>query len=87
VRARFLFSCGPPDDPSRVLARSRCERAIRALEDLLPDADPLYMAEADHHRRLECRSEEWVRAVLVMAGEIGYPNFKLAITGHAHHRG
>ena len=73
------------DDPSRVLVRSRCERDIRALKDLVPDEEPFYMAYADYHWRLECSSDEWVRAVSVMAAEIDYPNFKSAITDQAHH--
>ena len=74
------------DDPGRVLVRARCERDIRALSDLLPDATPAYTPDADYHWRLECGKDEWVATVATMAGEITYPNFKAAVTDRAHHR-
>ena len=74
------------DEPSRVLVRARCERDIRALDDLIPDTEPQHTPDADYAWRFECDAEQWAAAVTAMAGEIDYPNFKAAITDKAHHR-
>ena len=74
------------DKPGTVLVRARCERDIRALDDLIPGAEPQHTPDADYAWRFECDAKQWAAAVTVMAGEIDYPNFKAAITDKAHHR-
>lgn len=86
TRRGFYSVVAHRDDSARVLVRARCERDIRALRDLLPDAEPTTTPDADYLWRLECSREQWSGAVAKMATEIDYPNFKAAITDKAHHR-
>ena len=85
-RRGFFSVVAKYGDESKVLVRARCERDIRALEDLLPDAQPVCTPDADYHWRLECSIDQWASAVATMATEINYPNFKAAIADKAHHR-
>ena len=85
-RRGFFSVVAKYGDESKVLVRARCERDIRALDDLLPEAKPVRTPDADYEWRLECTIEQWSTAVAKMATEIDYPNFKAAINDKAHHR-
>jgi organic radical activating enzyme len=83
-RRGFFSVVAHRDDASKVLVRARCERDIRALDDLLPGAVPAYTPDADYEWRLECTKDQWSQAVAKMATEIDYPNFKASVNDKAH---
>lgn len=73
------------DEPTNVMVRARCEDDIRALSDLLPDAEPVNTPRADYAWRLVVPAVEWASAVTQMALEVDYNNFKNAVTDEKHH--
>jgi hypothetical protein len=72
------------DDPDRILVRARCRRDLDAIADLVP-GEPVLLEHADYAWRVETDRATWRAAVAVLAAEIDYPNFKSAVTDHAHH--
>lgn len=73
------------DDPDRVLVRARCKADIDALADLLPDAEPILLHDADYAWRIDVPRAVWAAALQTLTAEIAYPNFKSAVHDPAHH--
>lgn len=72
------------DDPDRVLVRARCKQDIDALRDLVPDAEPIRLQDADYAWRIEVPRAAWAAALQTLLDEVTYPNFKDAVPDKAH---
>ncbi len=71
--------------PDLIVVRARCEEDIRALHDIVPTAtDPVEWAGTDYQWRITCTRDEWHTAMMYLAMDVDYTNFKNAVKSKKH---
>jgi hypothetical protein len=67
------------DDPTLVLVRSRAREDLEALADLLAGLEIRETPERDYRWRTIVSRRSWSAALVLLAAEIDYPNFKAEV--------
>ena len=84
----FFSTVTDTQEPSRMLIRARCEKDINNLfnryRDKCPSMRPPTSDDArDYRYRLSISQKDWVKVAGLLAGEVTYPNFKMAVQERA----
>ncbi len=64
------------DDPGLVLVRARAHEDLRKLTGVLGQIDILETPDGDYRWRTTVTRRAWTGALVLLAAEIDYPNFK-----------
>jgi hypothetical protein len=73
------------DDPEMVLVRVRAREDLEALDELIGPLEILTTPERDYGFRATVPRERWSQALVLLASEIDYPNFKNAVAAKQGH--
>ena len=72
------------DDPELIMLRARCQKDLLALKELLPELEPYSVPGSDYAWRAVISQKNWQKALVQLAAEIDYPNFKDAVKDQLH---
>jgi hypothetical protein len=67
------------DDPNRLLVRARTREDLEALREQIPDLELVEDEHADYHWRTIVDRMQWFGALVRIAEDIDYDNFKDAV--------
>jgi hypothetical protein len=63
-------------DPDRLVVRARVKADLERLQRFIPDAKPFRKRWSDYPWRVDVAREDWALALMAMADEIEYTNYK-----------
>jgi hypothetical protein len=88
ITTRGFFSVvSHADQPESVLVRARAHEDLAALNELIGPLEIAATPERDYGFRAVVRRERWSAALVLLAAQIDYPNFKDAVaTRQGHER-
>jgi hypothetical protein len=75
----FYSVVAHPHDPALVLVRARAREDLEALHELLGGLEISETPQRDYRWRAAVSRSAWSAALVLLAGEIDYPNFKAAV--------
>lgn len=73
---RLLQRVANTDDPETVLVRARVREDLEGLHDLIDGLEVIETRERDYRWRAVVSRTAWSAALVRLAAEIDYPNFK-----------
>jgi hypothetical protein len=81
----FYSVVAHPDDPTLVLVRARARGDLVSLTDLLAGLEIRETPERDYRWRTIVSRRSWSAALVLLAAEIDYPNFKAEVARRQGH--
>ncbi len=81
----FYSAVANRDDPETVLVRARVREDLEQLAGVVGELEILETPDADYRWRTIVSRRAWTGALILMAAEIDYPNFKAEVARRQGH--
>ena len=81
----FFSTVAHRDRPELVLVRARARADLESLSELVGPLEITHTPHRDYAFRAEVPRERWSAALVLLAAEIDYPNFKDAVAERQGH--